>query len=233
MSLTFTRWSWSMLATYRKCHYRARLRYIDRMPEPPREKDDRRDRGVIIHKGMEDFVLGEERRELPEVLIPFEGPLQNMRDARLEGHQVEVEKPLFFDKNWQLLEDDGPERWLIVIPDATVHVPGEFLLTVDGKSGKKFGNEVSHYGQVELYSIAQWLRFPKLSAYDAELWYFDQKDVVSHQFTPSQLERARARLDAEVTLMMKDTIHRPNPTKMNCKYCPYSSRGTGACPVSA
>lgn len=228
----FSRWSWSHLQVYRKCHFRARLKYLERSPEPERKEDDARDRGTKIHKAMEDFVNMDTRIELPPVLQPFEGPLQSMRDMKQDGvAKVEIEQPMYFDQNWNILPEDGPERWLIVIPDANVTVPREFCLTIDGKSGKKFGNEVSHFGQLELYSIAQWVRDPSYSEYESELWYFDQKDIVSHVFTPPQLERARARLDREVELMMKDTIHRPNPSKMNCKYCPYSPRGTGACPV--
>lgn len=232
MALRFIKWSWSHLQVYRKCHYRARLKYIDRMPEPERKDDDARTRGTLIHKGMEDFVTLPQRTELPPILIPFEDPLQNIRDLNETGQaSVEIEVPMYFDQNWNILPEDGPDRWLVVIPDANVRVPKEFCLTIDGKSGKKFGNEVSHFGQLELYSIAQWIRDNSFREYLAELWYFDQKDIVSHVFTPAQLERARARLDAEVAVMMKDIVHRPNPSKMNCKYCPYSPRGTGACPV--
>ena len=229
MQETFTKWSWSMLQVYRNCHYQARLKYLEHSPEPPRKKDDPRDRGSARHKMAEDFVLATDA-PFPQELIKFEGPLTDARNVHRDGiGEVKLEKKHFFDQNWKPCEEK--DRWLIIIPDLTIKVPDQFSLTVDYKTGRRYGNELKHYGQCELYSVAAWIEDPRYTEQEAELWYLDQKEIWPITFTAEQLDKARARLDKEVTAMMADKVHRPNPSKQTCKYCPFSPRGTGACPV--
>ena len=229
MQETFTKWSWSMLQVYRNCHYEARLKYLEHSPEPPRDSDDRRDRGSARHKMAEDFVLADDA-PFPEELVKFEGPLTDARNVRRDKlGDVHIERKMFFDQNWQPCQEEG--RWLIVIPDLSITVPKQFDLTVDYKTGKRYGNELKHYGQCELYSIAAWIEHPEFPEQEAELWYLDQKEIWPITYTVAQLSKAQVRLDKEVHLMMADKVHRPNPSKATCKYCPFSPRGTGACPV--
>ncbi len=230
MFKSFERWSWSMLMIYRKCPFWARLKYIDRRPEPKREDDDRRDRGIALHKNMQDFIVEKEPPLLDVILTPFDGLLLDVREAKQQGlAEVSVEEPMYFDQNWRpQKERDG--YWFMIIPDLHVRTP-ELNLTVDGKSGKKHGNEVSHFGQIEFYCTCAWIHHPEHDLYNGELWYFDKKDVWPISFTVTQLEKARAKLDAEVQRMFADKIHQPRPSKMTCKYCPYNPRGTGDCPV--
>lgn len=218
-----------MLQVYRNCHYWARLKYLERSPEPPRDADDRRDRGTARHTLAENFILADDA-PFPQELIKFEGLLTDVRNVRRDGlGVVEMEVPHYFDQNWRPCEEAN--RWLVVIPDIKVTVPGQFSLTIDEKTGKKFGNELKHYGQCELYAVTAWIEDPSFIEQEAELWYLDLSDVWPITFTTAQLDKARARLDTEVNKMMADRVHRPNPSKMTCKYCPYSPRGTGACPV--
>lgn len=225
----FVKWSWSALQVYRNCHFWAYLKYIERSPEPPRQADDRRDRGTARHDAAEKFILADDA-PFPSELIKFEGPLTDVRDVRRSGlGNVSLEEEHYFNHAWQPCSKE--ERWLVVIPDIQVVVPGTVHLTIDEKTGKKYGNEMKHYGQVELYATCAWIKDPSFETYEAELWYLDLPDTWQITFTVAQLERARAKLDAEVTKMCEDKIHRPTPSKMTCKYCPYSPRGTGACPV--
>lgn len=231
MSDRFEKWSWSALGVYRKCHLWAKFKYLDRLPEPKHEKDDRRDRGTARHKLAEDFILAD-AAPFPEELTKFAGPLTDVRDIRKNNlGVVELEKPFYLDQNWRPTTEEN--RWLVVIPDIKVTVPGELNLTIDNKTGKKYGNEMSHYGQTELYSIVSWILDPSYEEYEAELWYLDLPETWQIVFRPTKLEAARAKLDAEVAKMMEDKWFRPSPSKMNCKYCPYNRKGGGQCPVSA
>jgi len=218
-----------MLQVYRTCRFWAYLKYIERSPEPPREKDDRRDRGTQRHKMAEDFVLADDA-PFPQELIKFEGLLTDVRDIRRDGlGEVTLEKPHYYDHNWRPCGEK--ERWLVVIPDIHVKVPGQINLTIDEKTGKKFGNELKHYGQTELYALCAKIDDDSFENYEAELWYLDLPDTWQINFTHQQLDKAQAKLDAEVQAMMADKLHRPNPSKASCRYCPFSPQGTGACPV--
>lgn len=226
---TFAAWSWSQLTTYRSCPYQARLRYLDRMPGPEMRPGDPRERGIAIHASMEDFVLSRSPI-VHTALVPFQPDLQMMRDMHIEApNQVQVEIKQYLDKRWQPC--DKEDKWLTYIPDGHVVVPDVINLTIDGKSGRKHGNEVKHYEQMQLYCVTAWIKDPSYVTYNAELWYFDQKDTSSIVFTPVQLEKAMAMLDAEVQRMMADKVHQPRPNKVTCKYCDYGPRGNGACPV--
>jgi CRISPR/Cas system-associated exonuclease Cas4 (RecB family) len=225
MFKSFTHWSFSQWQTYRACRFQARLRYIEHEPEPPKKADDPRDRGSRIHKEVEDYILNLDHELAPE-LTHFKQTLDDVR-AICNVANVEVEQHHYLDANWRPTDKAG--KWLVYIPDLRVTGPVNF--TADTKTGKKYGNELKHYAQLELYSVCAYIEDPSYEEYESELWYIDQKDIVAHTFTPRQLEKARARIDTEVTKMMDDKIHTPSPNKITCKYCPYSPRGTGVCPV--
>jgi hypothetical protein len=177
----------------------------------------------------EEFILAEDA-PFPTPLIKFEGPLTDVRDIRKNNlGTVQLEEKFYFNQFWKPCEEK--DRWLIVIPDIKVTIPGELNLTIDNKTGKKYGNEMKHYGQTELYSVCSWVLDDSYETYEAELWYLDLPDTWQITFTPEKLEKARAKIDAEVAKMMEDKWFRPSPSKLTCKYCPYGPRGTGACPV--
>lgn len=221
MFKSFEHWSWSQLQTWRECPYRARLRYIEHAPEPPRAKDDPRDRGIALHKAAEDYLL--KGMPLDPAFAPFA-----VQMAELKGLNPEVEQRNYFDRNWRPCDRDG--RWAVYIPDVRVTV-GNTTLTIDFKTGKKYGNEVKHFGQLQFYSVGHYCAHPEVENHIGEVWYIDQKDIVTHQFQHAALATAKVRLDDEVARMMADKVHAPRPNKVNCKYCPFGPRGTGACPV--
>ena len=216
----FKTWSYSALDTYRQCPLRAKLRYIDKVPDPGNKYSAR---GTDIHNELEAIV-----RDKAPVPAKYEyfAPLL----TTLAEQNPTIEKMFMFDDTWKPTTDRN-QAWLFVKQDLMVVQPGEFLLTVDYKSGRKDGNEAKHVAQKILYSIAGWILYPGLPEYIAEMWYFDQKDISSRTFTEDVLEAARARLDAEVDRMFNDKLFRPRPNQMTCKWCPYGPRGTGHCPV--
>ena len=222
---TFHHWSWSQLTTYRTCPYQAYLRYLVHSPQPPRDAKDAAERGIRVHQSSEDFL--NKGTALCKELMPLEELYVSLIDAREAGAKVTAEKRDYFDKNWNVCEKG--DHWLVVIKD--ISVSGPMNLTIDLKTGRKFGNEVKHFEQTRLYSITEWCIDPNYDEYKAELWYADQVDVSEHTFVGEQLEHARSMLDFEVQHMMKDKIFQPRPSKAACKYCPFSPRGTGACPV--
>lgn len=229
MNELMTKWSWSALMCYRTCKLWARFKYVLRLPEPPEDttKEQPNVRGSRLHQNGEDFVL--RGTALPPEFMPFEGPITDIREMYLAGGHVTVENREYYDHNWQPCEKD--DQWLVVVKDVKVKIPGDFSLTVDYKTGKKFGNEIKHYGQCELYAITDMITDDSYSFYDAELWYIDQKDIWPIQFAAPKLMRQQKVLDDEVQKMLNDRLFRPTPSKVTCKYCPYSPKGTGDCPV--
>ena len=216
----FKTWSYSALETYRQCPLRAKLRYIDKIADPGNKYSKR---GSDIHDQLEKVV--KEGAPVPKEAEFFAPLLYSLAEQN-----PTCEKMFMFDSNWKHT-DDRNKVWLYVKQDLMVVQPGEFLLTVDYKTGRKDGNEAKHIAQKIIYSIAGWILHPGLPEYIAEMWYIDQKDITSRSFTEDVLEAARARLDREVGKMFEDKIFRPRPSAPVCRFCPYAPRAGGQCPV--
>ena len=93
----------------------------------------------------------------------------------------------------------GDERTAIVVwSDATdaIVLPNEHsAIVIDYKSGKRFGNEVKHAEQTQLYALNAVLRYPELEEVTTELWYLDVKELTAATFTRAQILRFRANFD--------------------------------------
>lgn len=110
--------------------------------------------------------------------------------------------------------------------------PNEFQATViDYKTGKKWGNEVKHGEQVQLYTVDTFERYPKLEEVTTELWYVDHDDITSQTFTRAQAVRFKPSFHKRGMAATSCTDWPPNPNIFTCRYCDYGS--TGHCKVSA
>jgi hypothetical protein len=221
---TIQNWSYKKVSMYRKCPMQVRLKYIDREPEPePNPKyEEKRLRGIKAHDDLEACInLG---APIPAVAKEFETVITGYIEL---GAKAEAEE--FFDDGWKPWPD-YKGHWLQVKKDVNI-VTDEFVLTADWKTGRRYGNEVSHYEQMKLYAVTDHILHPGRPEYIVELQYLDQRDTWTVVFTPDKLEKALVDFDRDVDIMMNDTWFRPRPNRETCKYCPYSPRGTGSCPV--
>lgn len=229
----FTDWSYKKIKMYRACPFSVKLKYIDRVPEPPQDPkyDHKRLRGIKAHDDLEAAVnVG---GPVPEEFADF---------APIVASYVELggkaESDEYFDSCWnpmtpELVNGWPKGHWLVVKKDVRVLTPS-YSLVVDWKTGKKHGNELDHFEQMKLYAVTEWRLYPGLPEYSVELQYLDQKDTWMHKFTPRDLERHWAHFDKDVDVMFNDKLFRPKPNILTCRYCPYNHKnGTGACPVAA
>src|SRR5690606_20195904 len=153
----FKTWSYSALETYRQCPLRAKLRYIDKIADPGNKYSKR---CSDIHDQLEKVI--NEGPRVPKEAEYF-APLLNT----LAEQNPVTEQMFMFDRNWKHTTNRN-EAWLYVKQDLMVVQPGEFLLTVDYKTGRKDGNEAKHIAQKIIYSIAGWILYPGLPEYIAE-----------------------------------------------------------------
>jgi RecB family exonuclease len=122
--------------------------------------------------------------------------------------------------------------WLRLKLDALVFHDEKTATVIDYKTGKKFGNEVKHSEQTQLYQLVSFLRYPKLETVFAELWYIDLGEVSSVRFTRQQGLKFKSNFDRRGTKMTRNTDWSHNANKYSCKWCPYGpwEGGTGDCP---
>lgn len=228
-------WSASKLKTFSTCKFHAQLQYGQKIPEPkrplpPGKTEHANDRGSRIHLGAENFVQAK-GPFIPE-MGKFRVEFDSLKQLFAEG-KVSIEGEWAFDKQWAPVPWRSAEAWLRAKLDAIVFLSDTEAVIIDHKTGRKFGNEVGHMQQMQIYQLIAFLKYPKLEFITVELWYLDQDEITQASFTRSQGLRFKYSIERQA-LALTDCVDFPaNPNIFNCRFCWYSNRpgGTGDCPV--
>lgn len=240
--------SYSRLKVFSTCPHQAKLKYIDKIPENDRPllpvgKEYPNDRGSRVHDCAEQFVRGTKGFEklIPE-LKNFEKQLHRLRDLFPTG-RVMMEDMWYFDNSWTALPNEtenwSPDIYMRIMLDVVVFsVDGKTAIVIDYKTGRKYGNEVTHAEQTQLYALAVFLRFPKVEAVIAELWYTDQDEISTMEFTRKQGMRFFKNWNNRMVKMTTTVIFPTKANMYNCRWCAYKTgtisakqgtTGTGDC----
>lgn len=218
-------WSYSRLVDFESCAYKAYLKHVERVPDPsPRPAADR---GTAIHLEAELFING--RGPFTDNLKHFKKDFASLRD-HYKSKRVSLEGEWGFNDKWEPC--DYKTAWGRIKADAVVMLSPEHAAVIDFKTGRKFGNEIKHAEQTQLYSLATAIRNPQVQEVTAELWYLDQDDLTSSTMTRGQIiNKLLKYYDTRMRRMVNATRFPANPNVISCKYCPYGPGGTGHCKV--
>ena len=215
-------WSFSRLSEFETCAYRAKLKIIDRIPEPerqlkPGQTEHANDRGTRIHDACEVYIRG--NGDLPaEAAKHFKAEFASLK-TRFSDGAVSLEGEWGYDRDWEPCE--YKKAWCKVKCDAVVHLSPKHIVVIDYKTGRKFGNEIKHGEQVQLYAVAASLRYPEVETIDVELWYLDQDDM-THLTKPVEVwMRSHKLYDRRGNKMTTATEFKPTPSAFACQWCPY------------
>lgn len=121
-------------------------------------------------------------------------------------------------------------------PDRTYLCTRHFIPTHN--TGKRFGNEVKHGRQMQLYALAAALRYPKLEKITTELWYQDQNELATQEFTRKQAMKFWKGFNDDALEMTSATEFPPRPNQQTCRFCPFRTgrnkwiQGTGHCKLN-
>jgi CRISPR/Cas system-associated exonuclease Cas4 (RecB family) len=229
-------WSFSrLIEDYEICPYKAFLLYVEKRPRPePEEKSKKAlERGKAVHKGAEDFIQGITAEPPPE-LAKVKDKLLEYR-AQFEKGVVQVEQEWGFDYDWNPVGWLDDNCWLRVKQDVFIMPEPTFAIVEDWKTGKKVYNEIKHAQQGQLYGISALMKYPKLKEVEVRFTYVDQprsadtKRVYDRKtlmrMLPSWNDRARK--------MTSATEFPAKPSKVACRFCPYSPNpgGDKSCPA--
>ena len=226
-------WSFSRLSVFEQCKFRAKLAYIDKIPEPPRElppgkTEHANDRGTRIHEGAELFVKNENRIELLPELNHFKPELERLRELYQQG-KVSLEGEWALDRLWRPVGWNAPDAWVRMKLDAFVRLSPRHAVVIDYKTGKKYGNEVKHGEQGQLYQLSCFVRFPELERVTVEFWYTDQNDITQTDFSRAVGMRFQPTFERRGKEITETRAFTPSPNKYSCRWCPYGPKGTGHC----
>lgn len=96
-------------------------------------------------------------------------------------------------------------------------------------TGKRFGNEIKHAVQLQLYAVCALIRYPEVEQVTCELWYFDKNELASFTLHRRQLGKYLSIFDHKGRKFTETTNFKPNPNIVTCKYCPYHPDRQGDC----
>lgn len=221
-ALMINAWSFSSLQVFEKCPQQAKLKYVDKIPEPQNEYASR---GVNVHDAAEAYVRGE-TEALASELFSFRSELDAVRRLYAEG-KVTVEQEWAHDAEWVATAWRDKSTWVRIKLDIFVHMSETAGLVVDLKTGRKSGNELKHAEQGQLYAAAAMLRFPKLQTVVVEFWYVDKDELTRSTYTRAQCEKFLASYTRRGDRMTTATSFPAKPSIFNCKWCPYRPEEVG------
>lgn len=220
----------SRLHDYESCPFKAKLKMIDKIPEPerplrPGQTEHANDRGSRIHDECEKFVRNQ--GELPTEARHFKDEFASLKARFNKGH-ASLEGEWGFSRDWE--PTDWKIAWLRVKLDACILIDKQHAAVVDYKSGKRFGNEVKHGEQLQLYALSILLRNPAVEHVTCEDWYLDINDLHSFSCSRTQGLRFFKGFDRRFKRMTETREFPATPNMYSCQYCPYHPiRGSGHC----
>lgn len=215
-------WSFSFAQVFRECKYRAKLQKLDKVPDL--QPKTAADRGTAIHQEAEDYVVG--KAPSTTNLRHFTTDLTALQRHHAEGRVV-CEQEWGFDRDWNVAP--WKSAWLRLKCDAVCHLDATHAAVIDYKTGKRFGNELKHAEQLQLYALTSLIRFPEVQKVTCELWYFDQNELASFDMKRSQLTKYLRQFDRIGREITEETEFKPNPNVHSCRYCPYGPAKQGDC----
>jgi len=229
-------WSFSRLSDFERCRFLAKLKYVDKIPEPvrplkPGQTEHANDRGTRIHDAAELYVKDPNIALIPE-LNKFAADFEELRALFAEG-KVILEQEWAVDKDWVPVAWSSATAWNRAKLDAFVHTSPTHGRAIDYKTGRKYGNEVKHAEQLQLYQLLSFMRFPELEEVTVELWYIDQgpDHTTTMKFTKDQGLRFFKNFNERGLAVTTCTEFKPNPNAYSCKWCMYGPKGSGHCAV--
>ncbi|RKY95026.1 MAG: hypothetical protein DRQ01_00815 [Ignavibacteriae bacterium] len=232
--------SYSRLDIFSQCKFRAKLAFIDKIPEPKRgpgpltapdgSAEWHNDRGSRIHDLAENYVNGSSK-SLDKSLFKFRDEFDKLRFL-YKGDTVLTEQMWCYNNAWKPIKNnDWDNIWMRIKTDATIFLTPKKGVVIDYKTGKKFGNEVKHAQQTQLYALAAFIKYPKLQEIETELWYLDQNELTAIRYTRAEAMRLFNLWNNKNIVMTTTTKFPPNPNAYTCKWCPYGPRRSGNCSV--
>lgn len=228
-----TSWSHSKLGDFEKCKFLCWLKHDQRIPEPerplpPGKTEHANDRGTRVHDNCEMYVSGQSDELAPEAEKFFGPQIDFLRVLHAEG-RVSLEGEWGMDRDWEVAP--WKSAWLRLKLDAIVHWDATHATVIDYKTGRKFGNEVKHAEQMQLYALTSFLRYPKLEVVEVELWYLDQDEVTKMRMTRDMALRFKPGFTRRGNAITTCTDWPANPSKFVCKWCQYGPWNGGQCQV--
>lgn len=228
-----TSWSYSRLKDYEKCPWMLWLKAGEKR-DMSHVDMTAANRGTMVHDAAEKYVKGE--GDFIKEMAKFADYFAEVK-LEYEAGDVIVEEDWGFDADWQPVGWFDPNvRCRMKLDNFRITARNEegdpvAGIPTDYKTGKKFGNEVAHNQQGQLYAIGSFLKYPTLELAEVEFKYLDHGlTSKKKQYTREKAMKFLPSWQMRADKLLNDREFRPKPNKINCKWCPFGPQnGDGSC----
>ena len=226
-------WSYSRLEVFEKCPFQAYLKYVDKVPEGESEKRDKAlKKGRDTHDDAEKYVRGEIDL-LPKGLRKFERQFDAAKALHATNPEsFEIEQDWGFTTDWVKTGWWDDDVWLRVKLDILEWLdPDKTACHVkDYKTGRKDGNEVKHSQQMQLYTVATFMRYPTVQAVKSSFEYLDHGKTTTRTYSREMAMGFMPAFDRRGRAITEATRFAPKPSRVACRWCPFGpNQGNGKC----
>lgn len=229
----FKSWSFTKYNDFKQCPLKAKLKYLDKVEEPP---NDAMARGSDIGKVAEAYIKGTIGAKMPPELAHFADEFKRFRKLYAKDKsKLVVEDQWSLTKDWKLTKwDDWDGCALRLKVDAAELLDGgETMDVIDWKTGKyRIERREEYVEQLELYVTGAFIAYPKLKTVRARLCYLDvgvqfptPGDIEGMTFTRDDLPQLKKLWDKRTRSMLLSTSFPPRPND-KCRWCHYRKENT-------
>lgn len=221
MSAIPNTWSYSRWDTWSTCPLKYKLRFIDKLPDPPSPAMQRGDK---FHKAIARHLINDLEPLPAEVKTDFHRQL--VGEMRAHRNKL-VEQQWGLSRNWIGTGWFGTTTWLRAICDVAMLYDDDSAEVIDWKTGKRYG---SNDDQMELFAAVTASKFTlqTKNGVRTTLIYVDSDSEECAEFPardiPPLIEKWTDR--AEKMLADRQWLPRPND---KCKFCKFSRSDGGPC----
>lgn len=210
-----TAWSYSRYSVYKKCPFKAKCQYVDKLHTP---SSPQMNRGSEIHKMLENNLRNRKNKISED--FRFMNPVVN--EFR-KLHAI-PEEEIAFDRLWQPTGWFDKNAWLRVKTDVGMWLDENWRGTVDYKTGKEWDD---HRDQSDLYALTEFQRFEPEKV-DVKFIYVDIPKTVVYEYSITEFELMKEIWNTRGEVMTKDKVFKPRPGG-HCRRCPFSKMVDGPC----
>lgn len=214
-----TQWSFSRWSTYQDCPAKIKFRYVDKLAEPG---SPAMDRGTMIHKIAEDYVVAPGRTQKPhDCLKHYAAEFKLARKSK-----PIVEKEWAFTESWEPTGWFAKDAWLRIKTDLIFQPKKAPCVVVDHKTGKRYDK---HKDQLSIEALTTFIMLEHVDEIDAQIWYLDQgKPNLTSKFTREDVPFLKMEWEDKVRPMLNDETFAPKPN-YGCRWCHYRKANGGPC----
>lgn len=213
--------SYSRIATFKKCPAKYNWSYIDKIdvpfiPSPAME------RGSRIHDSLEQFMNKHTDMLDPEIHEHYGQFFFSIR----ENYTVQPEAKWAFNWQWEPCDYDDPNCMVRGFMDLKFVPEEENIQVYEYKTGKQYVDEHRH--QMLLYGVAALLQHPQKEGVDVTAVYLDLKKNDKIYYPASMMFEYKPAFKREFREIEDCEEFIPKP-QFSCRWCQFSKNNGGPC----